>query len=386
MGKRIDLKTIKGSCSACGACLTVCPKKAISMDHDEYGFQYPHIEDKLCVECGKCLGVCPCLNISTKNKVSKVYAAISLDQDVKKKSASGGVFGTLAVSFINQGYVSGAIFDSQKDIRQTCHIVTDREGDVRRIQGSKYVQSSSWKCFSEIISLLNSGKKVLFSGTPCQVDALKRITGNPDNLFTIDLICHGVPSMKMLNEYLDMMSGCFLGRIDNIVFRSSESKTPFCAKVTKSNGKSYFVEAELLSYYKYFLSGKIYRSNCYSCQYACKERVGDLSIGDYWGIENYHGDIVSKGDRWSCVLVNSDKGEYLLEQFGGSLRLVPSNYEWVTAHNGQLNKPSDKPGDREMLMEEYRKHGYRGIEKIYRKTRNGNIRYLRQLWTEMFKS
>lgn len=383
---KIELLKDKEKCSACGACFEVCPKLAIEMHKDENGFLYPRINEQLCVSCGKCERICTYRVPQEKQTVLQSYAAISKDVSILSGAASGGIFGSLAKRFIKSGYVCGAVFDSSSEEYSTHHIVTNNQSDLKKLQGSKYVQSSSWECYEKVQELLKDGKIVLFSGTPCQVDSIKRITGNPDNLYTLDLICHGVPSMEYLNEYLRILSSYFFSRISNISFRDKSVGNGFNAGITFDNGKKYMVNSELLSYYKYFLSGKIYRESCYSCNYANEKRVGDLTIGDYWGIEEHHPELVKQGESWSCILVNSEKGKKLLELYGDDIKLVETNYQWIKAHNKQLSLPSERPAERDKITNLYRDEGYMGLEKLFLQKRHGKIRYLRQLVKEVGKN
>lgn len=385
----INLLEEKEKCSACGACMAVCPKKAIKMVEDECGYFYPSIDNDLCIGCGKCIRTCTYRTKPEANETIEAYAAISTKKQVLDNCASGGIFGSIASNFIKTGSVVGAIFDSNGKKREVYHCVTNNSADLPSLQGSKYVQSSAWKSYSEISELLKKGEHVLFTGTPCQVDAIKRITGNPDNLFTIDLICHGVPPMKMLNEFLDGFSKIIAAPIDRIIFRDNKIEVPFHARIKaikRGHSKDYILHSELLSYYKYFLNGKFYRENCYSCQYACGERCGDLTIGDYWGIEKYHSDLINKDEYWSCVLVNTAKGKYLLEKYGTGIKLYESKFDWVKEQNKQLVKPSIKPDDRDSLLNAYKSGGYQAVEKKFRKSRNGDLRYLRQVWKEILSN
>ena len=191
-------------CTGCHACYSVCPRNAITMEMDEEGFLYPRIDQNKCINCSLCRGACPVLSIDTvemENPIKTCYAACAKNRDERRTSSSGGVFSAIARQVINEGgFVCGALFDEQLTLQ---HKVIQTESGLMRIKGSKYIQSKIGDSFITIKELLSSGRKVLFCGTPCQVAGLKSfLKSDPDNLLTIDLICHGVPSPGLFNKYL----------------------------------------------------------------------------------------------------------------------------------------------------------------------------------------
>ncbi|WP_035792577.1 Coenzyme F420 hydrogenase/dehydrogenase, beta subunit C-terminal domain [Butyrivibrio sp. AE3006] len=395
MKEHIDLADDPSSCCGCGACAVICPKSAITMEEDECGYIYPVIDSNKCIKCGKCLNNCSYKKESKwKNKPLIGYAAINTNDKMYGKSASGGVFSAIAASFISSGaHICGAAEIMTDDLYTVRHVIGNDVATLKKIQGSKYVQSDAYMSFGEIINLLNSGQKVLFSGTPCQVDALKTITGNPDNLYTIDLICHGVPSQKMFNEFLGQLKKDLNAKISRFVFRFKSKNTKefnaavYCVKYY------YLIPHALLSYYKLFLDGVIYRKNCYSCPYACEMRVADITIGDFWGIEEQHSDDVNEGridlsKCWSGLLVNTDKGEELLRENLEFLNIVSSDYSKIAAKNKQLRVPSQEPDERDHILSIYRSEGYRGVERQFRKKMGGPIKFLikRMIYIKKYKS
>ncbi|HAR87529.1 MAG TPA: coenzyme F420 hydrogenase, partial [Ruminococcaceae bacterium] len=196
------------------------------------------------------------------------------------------------------------------------HISVTDIAELPRLQGSKYVQSSIGFAYKEVKQYLLQGRKVLFSGTPCQIDALKGFLNKDyDNLILIDIICHGVPSQKMFNEYVDLLEDKTKMTIDELNFRDKKKGWDnFYLNITNSN-KNKDIFWELSSYYKFFVKGYIYRENCYSCKYATRKRISDITIGDYWGIRQQHPELFND-DKWfeysydgiSCVMVNNEKG------------------------------------------------------------------------------
>lgn len=380
--ERIELVPDVAKCSGCGACMAACPRQAIVMQEGQYGCKYPVIDEAACVRCGKCLQICPYHPLEDAAAPRAAYAAAGTADDVVRNSASGGIFATLALDWIKSGgLVAGAVMDCTDGV-QVYHLLSGKEEDVERMQGSKYVQSDAWRCYGQVMAALREGKRVLFSGTPCQVAAIRRLTGNPDSLMTIDLICHGVPPVKMLDEYVRLLGKRFRGKISGFTFRDKSIRRDFCARIDVQRGKkrSYYLRSSILSFYKHFLMGTFYRGNCYSCPYARLERVSDLTIGDYWGIEARHAEDIRTEKMparkdWSCVLVNTEKGQHLLDNNGGALALYASQAEWVAQENHQLRHPSARPAERAALLERYEQSGYAAVEEAFMRGCGGKLRY-----------
>lgn len=380
--ERIELVPDVAKCSGCGACMAACPRQAIVMREGQYGCKYPVIDGAACVRCGKCLQICPCHPLEDAAAPRAAYAAAGTADDVVRNSASGGIFATLALDWLSKGgLVAGAVMDCTDGV-QVYHLLSGKEEDVERMQGSKYVQSDAWRCYGQVMAALREGKRVLFSGTPCQVAAIRRLTGNPDSLMTIDLICHGVPPVKMLDEYVRLLGKRFRGKISGFTFRDKSIRRDFCARIDVQRGKkrSYYLRSSILSFYKHFLTGTFYRENCYSCPYARLERASDLTIGDYWGIEARHAEDIRTGKiparkDWSCVLVNTEKGQHLLDSNGGALALYASQAEWVAQENHQLRHPSARPAERTALLERYEQSGYTAVEEAFMRGCGGKLRY-----------
>lgn len=373
------------SCCGCGACLSACPRQAISMQTDSHGCKYPKIDPVKCIDCGLCVRICQYTAPMDGKIPMKTYAAVGSCEDTVMNSASGGVFASLAESFISKGaLVAGVVMDCSNSQADVYHLLSGDKSDLCRMQGSKYVQSDAWRSYYEIREALNSGKKVLFSGTPCQVAAVKKITGNPENLMTVDLICHGVPPLQMLNDYLKILSKWLRGEITAFRFREKFCSKQYTAGIYVRKGRKterVLIKSSLLSFYKHFLDGVFHRENCFSCPYAENHRVSDITIGDYWGVEEFHAEELHSGkmprrNDWSCVLVNTEKGERLLQDYGKALMLYPSKLEWVAVNNQQLKRPASKGKKRERLLEMYKKLGYKAVEAEFVRENGGRLRFI----------
>lgn len=364
----------ENECTGCGACKVGCKVNAIEMLENNKGYVLPKINLDICVGCKKCISVCPVLNPVKKRKVMHCYAAYYADEK-QLDSASGGVSAALANSFLNDGkYVCGAIYKEgsfEDGDALVQHEVIKEKNDLILIQGSKYVQSTTENAYQEILNLLSIGKKVLFFGTPCQVAGLINII-KPEmknNLYTVDVVCHGVCGKGVFRDYINI-----LRKHKNVIkfdFRDKTLGWGLNCKIVslKKNGKitEEILPCYLSSYYQLFLKSNMYRENCYSCSYANRDRVSDITIGDYWGIENEHPDICNSYDirkGISCILVNTEKGSELLR---GTEQLVlfDSDINKIAKHNHQLVKPSERGILYEKYMDLYKSKGYEAVDKYF---------------------
>lgn len=198
----------KNNCCGCSACEQKCPKKCITMMEDEEGFFYPHVNKVKCIECGLCEKVCPVINVGENEQKITAYAAYVNDKNVRMKSSSGGMFTLFAQKILNEnGVVFGAAFDQNFMVH---HIYIESEENLSKQQGSKYLQSRIENTYRETEQYLNSGRKVLFTGTACQIAGLKQfLMKEYDNLYTVDVLCHGVPSSKLWKHYLEYQEECY---------------------------------------------------------------------------------------------------------------------------------------------------------------------------------
>lgn len=363
----------KEDCCACEACANICSKNAISIKEDENGFRYPLIDNTICIDCGLCQKVCAFQNIEETNHPLKTYVAAAVDKKVIRKSASGGIFAVLAKEIISKGgYVCGATLFTTDEKVCVEHIIIDKVEEIGLLQGSKYVQSNIGDCFKLIKKLLNEGKVVMFSGTPCQCAGLKAFLRKPyENLIIIDIICHGVPNQKLFNDYLAYKYSR-KEKITNFAFRDKSKGWGLLGRVDYKNGKSQTVPAGLSSFYSFFLDSQIYRENCYKCKYASQNRPGDLTLGDYWGIEREHPELITSKkynpeDGISCIVVNTPKGADILKNISDSIIMDCSTYEKIANRNKQLLQPSNRGKHYDEIFDAYRMSGYKAVDKIFYK-------------------
>lgn len=379
MKENIVLFREKKDCCGCGACKNICQKNAISMHNDEYGFSYPIIDNEKCINCGMCKKVCAYQNIDETTQPQKAYAAQSKEEKIISSSASGGVFSAIAsMILLDNGVVFGCAMENNSDGINPVHIKVESIEDLKKLQGSKYVQSVTGNIYRQVKAELSSNRPVLFSGTPCQVAALKSFLGNKyyDNLFTIDIICHGVPSTEMFKSYIEYYEKKLNGKITEFKFRDKSKGWGLTGGVNyvTNNGKikTKYIPKNLSSYTVLFLKSYIYRENCYSCKYASANRPGDITIGDYWGIEKEHPEYLKKNGGCfdeekgiSCLIINNNQGEKLISKYGETLDLKKSEFDNIARWNGQLNSPCEMSDKREEILKLYRSKGYSAVEKWY---------------------
>ncbi len=368
------------NCCGCGACRNACPNKAISMVPDANGFMYPSINLELCVRCGLCTRICAYKRVTEMKKPEASYVATNYSAETLQRSSSGGIFAALAKSvLIERGKVYGAAYVRDEQGIYVAHVGIDSVNDLWRLQGSKYVQSDISLTYQEAEEDLKAGKKVLFSGTPCQIDGLKGyLRKDYDHLFTVDIVCHGVPSRKLFDSYVNFLEKKYGGKIEQLEFRDkTKGWEDYFLRIDLLKGKRFYtkwVRCRLSAYYESFLSASILRKTCYSCKYACDKRCSDITLGDYWGIKNEHSELFVEDKWWerlyegiSCVLINSERGGMMLDKVKDEIDFVNSSFEKVSRNNGQLKQPSCYNAKREVLLEQW-ENGYERIEKEFKRT------------------
>lgn len=370
----------KSDCCNCGSCQQACPVQAISTITDEYGFKYPTIDHNKCIDCGLCQKVCAYQHIAETNSPLNVYVATSNNKLQIKYSASGGIFATLATYIITNGGIAyGAAMERDGDKFIVRHKSAASFEDLKELQGSKYIQSDIGTCFKEIRTYLTNGKLVLFSGTPCQCAGLKAfLRKDYPNLYIVDIICHGVPSLQFFNDYIDFKFHN-LKNISDFSFRNKSSgwELKGCIKYDGGNKQKYII-AGTSSYYSLFLDAQIYRTNCYSCKYACNHRPGDLTIGDYWGVQREHPELIGDKrfnikDGISCVITNTSKGETLLANLNNLVSKEVTTYEKVARRNAQLLHPSKIGRYRKQILKLYHDDGYKSVDALFKRNYKSQI-------------
>lgn len=342
-------------CCACFACTNTCPKMCISMVKKSSGSLYPQIDKNKCIQCGRCIKVCPALQEMPASEPQKVFAAYSRDLSVRGLSTSGGVATEIAKYTIKCG---GVVYGAAMIGMEVRHIRVTLLKDIDKIQGSKYVHSHMYDIYKQVEYDLKKNIPIVFIGTPCQIaGVLCYLNYIPDNLILIDILCHGVSSLE-----------CFLCGI-NLETKKAVSSVSFrdgnkyCLKGYDNGGKYIFKTPYRASYWlNGFVEGYIFRENCYSCKYAGKNRCGDITIGDFWGLKNDYD--ISKGVN--LVAINSDKGMELWEKISNSFIFEERKLEEAIPYNHPLRESAHKPVKYDRFCNIYNdKGGIKALIKAY---------------------
>jgi len=357
----------KEKCCGCSACRNICPSSAIQMLPDEEGFLYPAVNTSLCVKCGLCRKVCAFQNgLEYRENYDSpyVYALKHKSDEVVMNSSSGGAFTSISDYIIERGgIVYGAAHDENL---KTIHIRASNKEDRNKCRGSKYVQSDLADNFKKIKEDLSNGKKVLFTGTPCQVAGLRKfldLSSCEDTcLYTADLVCHGVPSPQLFSEYIKYCEKKRGVRIKEYCHRSKDSGWGHVEEAIYKNGMKDNFSFLSRIWRNFYYSHLFFRPSCYICEYANLRRPGDITIADYWGIEKAHPEFADKNGV-SLVLINTPKGKQLFESIQKSVLCIQSDTKSCMQKN--LRQPPDRPTARDSAWERYKKHGFEYIAKKY---------------------
>jgi len=338
----IDKIVSHKSCFGCEACYNACPKNAISFTNDLFGFKVPSVDYSKCINCGHCLTVCPFINkYIGKPNLPYVCSARIKDDLGLFESTSGGIFTAISdYVLVNKGYVCAAIYDDGFFVH---HEITNTRNKRDAMRGSKYVQSSIGDCYKNIKNLLENKQKVLFVGTPCQVHGLKLyLSKKYNNLLTADIVCHGVPSPLFFSNFLSFLKNKY-GDIKNVKFRSKKyGWKGNNLEIVLMNGRSLCNNKDTKKYTDLFGRGYLMRNCCFECNYSTIFRIGDFSLGDFWGIENVES-ILNDNKGCSVVFINTQNAKNCFNIIRQNLIVEQRNIPDVLQHN--LIKPTKKPNN-----------------------------------------
>lgn len=363
----------KDKCCGCLACVETCPHLAISVSEDEDGFIMPTVDLSKCVECGACEKVCPMMHSEDvlHDEVGTAYAAVNCNKKILLESSSGGIFSVIAESVLAEGgVVCGAAFD---DNLQLCNIIVDNSNDLDKLYGSKYIQSKNNGIFKIIRDYLRKGVKVYYCGTGCQVAALRLyLRKDYDNLITSDILCHGVPPQRVFDYTVKSLESKYKGRVVNYRFRDKSvwgwSCSSSCGIQNGKRIKYIGYDFSMDAYFNAFIESVMYRESCYFCPFAKDKRVGDITLADFWGVENYlHIPNIRNGV--SAILVNSEKGLKELDKVRDKINLYAANIEDISKINRTLVCPSPRPKNRDVFFVNFKRDPERTLS-MYVKERN----------------
>ncbi len=380
----IEIKDKKGCCG-CSACVQKCPKQCISLKEDNEGFLYPIVDKESCIDCGLCEKVCPVLHQGEPHKPLQVYAAKNEDEEIRRQSSSGGIFTLLAEKVIQEGgVVFGARFDEHWEVR---HDYTETVEGLAAFRGSKYVQSRIEDNFRKAEMFLKQGRKVLFSGTPCQIAGLKRFLRKEyENLLTVDFICHGVPSPGVWRKYLKETVARMCDKnsvstdpismedahVESISFRDKSSgwqKYSFAltlSATSRSGVKNTVSLCEVFSrnsFMRGFLANLYLRPSCYACPSKLGKSDSDVTLGDYWGIQSSIPDM-DDDLGISALSINTRKGGKYYNGIQAEFRVA--TYEDLCNKNPAFEYSCQIPTSRKKFYEENNLTFYDRIDNLCR--------------------
>ena len=371
----------KRDCCGCHACASVCAHQAITMQTDSEGFLYPVVDKSTCTDCGLCEQVCPVIHQASPTRPLKVYAARSNDEELRRKSSSGGIFTLLAEAVIHEGgVVFGAKFDERWNV---IHSWTDTLDGLADFRGSKYVQSTIGNTYKEAKEFLLQGRKVLFTGTPCQIAGLKRyLRKDYENLLAVDVICHGVPSPLVWQKYLDEMRT--KGEITGISFRDKTNGwAQYAFRLnyipTEGNGPTpnRAKEQTLLlprsenAFMRGFLADLYLRPSCHACPARSGKSGSDITLGDFWGIQKVYPEL-NDNKGYSAILIRSEKGQ----AYYRDLKIVDtgSNYDCLLPENPSLEHSPKHTRYARRFWREFTQKGLACISPICKQKNNLNLK------------
>lgn len=352
------------NCTGCSACYSICPQQAISMISDNEGFLVPKINTKKCSECGKCDAVCPLNHQNTEKMPIAVYAAKHSNEETRLFSSSGGMFSAFAEKMIAEnGVVFGAKFDENMEV---IHSFTETIEGLADFRGSKYVQSNIGNSYIDAKRFLDSGRQVLFTGTPCQIAGLKSfLQKDYKNLLTIDLICYGVPSPLIWKRYLESILEKYKDSVPDLkitraFFRGKkESWEKYNFSLYASSeylNREFEIAYDLPRNNKFlqcFFNRTAHRNSCFSCQFKSLKSESDITVGDFWGIKDVLPDFYDQNGV-SAVLVNSEKGKFFFEQIS-DIKSIITTYDSAIKNNTMIEHSASEPIERKVFFDKINK-------------------------------
>ncbi len=360
----------RNQCTGCGLCKNVCPKGAIRMvESEDTGHFIPHIDQNLCIDCHLCEKKCPSLKEPEHKKQIKTYAAWRKDISKIKGSSSGGVAAGLYEKAIKEGYyIVGTYLDDKFQAKMK---VTNKKEDIELFKGSKYIQAEAGNVYKELLELLKKGEKILFIGTPCQCAAMSSMAQGQysDNVLTVELICHGTPSQKSFHDYIYSIAEKKKKKITKVSFRSE-----WGVELSLYSGEKAFWKYKGYEddYMVAFQTGMLHNEACYECKYANKDRVSDITIGDFWKIGEK-----TKFEKPKCkvsvIVANTERGLSFVQECD-ELVLQEREYQEAIDGNPNLHRPSKMHPQRELFWKIYKEES---VPNAYLKTIGKRLKKIR---------
>lgn len=354
-------------CSSCAACANVCARNAISMQLDAEGFYRPVIDSEKCVRCGKCEKICPSVHLVENPNASKAIpltlAAYAKNERIRLESSSGGVFSVLAERILDDGGVIVGVAQLSKT--HFGHVFVEEKAGLKKLRGSKYVQADVGLVYRNVKSLIKNGRKVLFSGTPCQVAGLYAALENlasSTNLFTVDVVCHGAPSVRVFEKYVDSVEKNNSAEVLFTSFRDKRigwNMNSMTMSLISVSGENFQISEseEKNKYLRLFIKNFCLNESCSTCRYSRLPRIADITLGDYWGVEKCHPEMYDdKGT--SVILINTDRGRALFETVKENVNYCESDIRLATSCQQNITGSSTEHPQRKDFLKDLEKMNF----------------------------
>lgn len=380
----------KEHCFGCEACHQICPKNAISMNEDEEGFRYPVIDENLCVNCGLCKNICPYSSMPKSYSENKtVFGGYHKDNIVREKSTSGGAFSAIVEAFCDSNYV---IFGAESKGLDVFHSCIDNVDLIDKFRKSKYSQSIIGQSYNQVKQFLNNGKKVLFSGTPCQIAGLKSYLNstNQENLLTVEVVCEGVPTPHFIRKYDEYVTKKYRSHIKILDYRYTSAKPTKNPKKGKwdfqvmltvlDNNKTLKKDRWFNPFWSIWLNHLMSRPSCYECPFTTTSRVADITLGDLWGVHLYCPELYGKNLGSSLIVANNEKGKQVLEKAKSLLYGHELDFNTALKYQSPMRKTISYNPKREKFMLDVKDLGYKSLCKKWAKKPTLKLLYQKYIW------
>ena len=377
---------IKSECFGCEACAQVCARNAIQMQEDGEGFRYPMVDTSLCVECGLCNLACPYENMPQASGGEKLaFGGYHKAREVKAQSTSGGAFSAIAESWCNENYV---IFGAAAEGLQVYHTYVEDKAQLQPLRKSKYSQSRMGTAYRQVKAFLKEGKKVLFSGTPCQIAGLRAFLGNADTdkLLTVEVICEGVPTPHFVRGFEAYMKKRHGAEIQTLDYRYKDMKKTAgkwdfeVMYVLLKNGRRFKKDRWFNPFWSIWLSHLMSRPSCYQCPFATTSRLADISLGDLWGVHLYCPELYGRNGGASLIVCNTEKGRQALALAKPLLYGHELDFATALKYQSPMRGHIDGNPNREAFMADVREMDYGELCKKWAKKPTAKLLWQKYIW------